>query len=63
MSKYSKVAARRYRLYTKHNQRQYLIQRLVAFALLVLHNLARALQRAQIKKSRRVEKVTVVDLE
>jgi beta-lactamase class D len=47
----------------KQKQKQDLIQTLVAFVLWILHDLARALQRAQIKKSRRVEKVTVVDLE
>jgi hypothetical protein len=46
----------------KQKQRQDLTQKLVAFMLSILHNLARALQRAQIKKGRRVEKVTV-DLE
>jgi hypothetical protein len=59
MSNYSQLAAKRYRLYMKQKRRQSLIQDLVAFALIILQAFAKTLQRAGIKKSRRVEKVNV----
>jgi hypothetical protein len=59
MSNYSKLAARRYRLYINQKERQALLQKSVAILLLILHALARALEHARIKKSRRVEQITV----
>ncbi|MDQ4101065.1 MAG: hypothetical protein M3115_02620 [Thermoproteota archaeon] len=59
MSKYSKLAGRRYRLYEKEKQRHYLFQKLVAFMLWILHALSRAAQQAGVKKHTRVQKVSV----
>jgi hypothetical protein len=59
MYNYSQLAAKRYRHYMKQKQGHSLIQDMVAFALLVLHALARALQHAGIKKGPIVEKVNV----
>jgi hypothetical protein len=43
----------------KQQKRHYMIQKLVAFVLMILHNLAKALQFTGIKKARRVEEANV----
>jgi hypothetical protein len=43
----------------KQQKRHSIIQKLVAFVLMILHNLAKTLQFTGIKKARRVEKANV----
>jgi hypothetical protein len=59
MSKYSRLAGKRYLIYMKQQETHFVIQKLVAFVLMILHNLAKALQFTGIKKARRVEKANV----
>jgi hypothetical protein len=59
VSKYSVLAAKRYRQYIREKQKESLIHRLVALILLILNALIRTVQRSGIKKARTVEKINV----
>lgn len=59
MSEYSAVAAKRYRQYKRQKQKESFVHWLVTLVLRILHALIRTLQRANIKKTRRVEKINV----
>ncbi len=59
MSEYSALVARRYRQYRRRKQNESLIHRLVNLVLRILHALIITLQKASIKKVRRVEKINV----
>jgi hypothetical protein len=59
MSQYSAVAAKRYREYKRQKQKESFIHWMVTLVLRILHALIRTLQRANIKKARRVEKINV----
>jgi hypothetical protein len=59
MSEYSAVAAKRYHEYKRQKQKESFIYWLVTIVLRILHVLIRALERANIKEVRRVEKINV----
>ncbi|HWS20172.1 MAG TPA: hypothetical protein VN239_05745 [Nitrososphaera sp.] len=59
MSQYSAVAAKRYREYKRQKQKESFIHWMVTLVLRILHALIRTLQRANMKKARRVEKINV----
>ena len=59
MLEYSAVAAKRYREYKRQKQKESFIHWLVMLVLHILHALIRTLERANIKKTRRVEKIDV----
>jgi len=59
MSEYSAIAVKRYSEYKRQKQKESFIHGLVTRVLRILNALIRTLQRANIMKARKVEKINV----